>query len=163
MTRTETENTQAEVQPEAQAKAQAEAQAKAQPQAQPEAEKQAPVAGEPTPEKHPAAETDAELYMGLLPRDCKTTALEMVLLANPGLEESGLRVEDFATEAFVNATALQRTAMRFRMTHGASEADARASVAGSKGIDMALLFGVPSEAQAVAEVLFGNRDRKRKE
>ena len=106
---------------------------------------------------------DEALYVGLFPEGCTHTALEMVLLANPEVEDKGAGVVAFATDAFVNATELQRTAVRFRMAAGASAADARASVAKSQGIDLARLFGVPAEAKAIAEVLFKQEDRKRKE
>ena len=119
--------------------------------------------------KEAGAVAEAELYTGLFPKDCKHTAQEMVLLANPELEtsvlqvEHFLKVEEFATEAFLRATELQRTAMRFRMFNGANEADARTSVAKSQGIDIALLFGVSSEDKAIATVLFDKKDRKRKD
>lgn len=118
-------------------------------------DQEAPVAGRDA--------ADEALYAGLFPEDCTKTALEMVLLANPELEDKGVCVDAFATEAFVNATELQRTAVRFRMAAGASAVDARASVAKSQGIDLARLFGVPAEAKAIAEVLFKQEDRKRKE
>jgi hypothetical protein len=116
---------------------------------------------------------DEELHAGLFPEGCTQTALEMVLLANPEVADpevadpevadKGVRVDAFATDAFVHASELQRTAVRFRMAAGASAADARASVAKSQGIDLARLFGVPAEAKAIAEVLFRQEDRKRKE
>jgi len=106
---------------------------------------------------------DAELYVGLFPEGCTHTALEMVLLANPEVEAKGASVAAFATDAFKNASELQRTAMRVRMVAGASEADARASVAKSQGIDLARLFGVPAEPKAIAEVLFKQEERKRKD
>jgi hypothetical protein len=111
---------------------------------------------------------DEELHAGLFPEGCTQTALEMVLLANPEVADpevadKGVRVDAFATDAFVHASELQRTAVRFRMAAGASAADARASVAKSQGIDLARLFGVPAEAKAIAEVLFKQEDRKRKE
>ena len=54
----------------------------------------------------------------------------------------------------MQATALQRAAVRFRTGAGASAAAARAGVATSGGIDLARLFGVPATPEAVAEVLF---------
>ena len=48
------------------------------------------------------------------------------------------------------------------MAEGASAGDARHSVAQSKGIDLGLLFGVPPDAQAIADLCFKKDDRKRK-
>ena len=125
-----------------------------------------PARVEPAGVEKEAAGGDDALHAGLLPEGCTQTALEMVLLANPDAFQwvhPAECVGAFATEAFANATELQRTAVRFRMAAGASAADARASVAKSHGIDLARLFGVPAEAKAVAEVLFKEQDRKRKE
>ncbi len=116
-----------------------------------EAESAAPEvaqAAEPAKVEKEVSGGDDALHAGLFPESCTQTALEMVLVP---------------TEAFVHATELQRTAVRFRMAAGASAADARASVAKSQGIDLARLFGVPAEAKVISEVLFKQKDRKRKE
>jgi len=108
---------------------------------------------------------DEAICAGLFPEGCTQTTLEMVLLANPEVKDQAsdtsdpVRVAASATEAFVNASALLRTAVRVRMSTGVSASDVRASVAKCKGIDLVRLFGVPAEPQAVAEVLFRERER----
>lgn len=116
----------------------------------------------PAPESAAAPLAVCQGVLGLLPPGCTAEVPDLVLLANPEVPEAGLCVEDFATEACQHALALQRNAVRWRLAAGASEEDARAAVLTSGGIDVARLFGVPSEPKAVAEVLF-KQDRKRKE
>jgi hypothetical protein len=118
--------------------------------AQDEAESAAPEvaqAAEPAKVEKEVAGGDDALHAGLFPESCTQTALEMLLVP---------------TEAFVHATELQRTAVRFRIAAGASAADARASVAKSQGIDLACLFDVTAEAKDIAEILLKQKDRKRK-
>jgi hypothetical protein len=111
-------------------------------------------------------QSDAQLlYRGLFPpkknpdgttvfrKDGKTpvthTAAEMVLIANPQMESKkqvySRSITAFANEPILDATRLQRTAVTARMKQGMDHRAAHKAVGESKGINLALLFGVPED------------------
>jgi hypothetical protein len=104
------------------------------------------------------------LYRGLFPekkdRDGKTiyrkdktpvtfTAAEMVMIANPQIKSKqqvySRSIVAFANEPIIHATLLQRTAVTARMNRGEDHRTAHKAVGMSKGINLALLFGIPED------------------
>jgi hypothetical protein len=104
------------------------------------------------------------LYRGLFPekKDCdgktiyrkdKTpvtfTAAEMVMKANPQIKSKqqvySRSIMAFANEPIIHATLLQRTAVTARMNRGEDHRAAHKAVGESKGINLALLFGIPED------------------
>jgi hypothetical protein len=104
------------------------------------------------------------LYRGLFPakkdrdggtmyRKDKTpvtfTAAEMVMKANPQIKSKqqvySRSIMEFANEPIIHATLLQRTAVTARMNRGEDHRAAHKAVGESKGINLALLFGIPED------------------
>jgi hypothetical protein len=104
------------------------------------------------------------LYRGLFPekkdRDGETilrkdktpvtfTAAEMVMKANPQIKSKqqvySRSIMAFANEPIIHATLLQRTAVTARMNRGEDHRTAHKEVGKSKGINLALLFGIPED------------------
>ena len=104
------------------------------------------------------------LYRGLFPakkdrdggtmyRKDKTpvtfTAAEMVMKANPQIKSKqqvySRSIMAFANEPIIHATLLQRTAVTARMNRGEDHRAAHKAVGESKGINLALLFGIPED------------------
>lgn len=104
------------------------------------------------------------LYRGLFPekKDCDGntiyrkdntpityTAAEMVMKANPQIKSKqqvySRSIMAFANEPIINATFLQRSAVTARMKRGEDHRTAHKAVGESKGINLALLFGIPED------------------
>jgi len=114
---------------------------------------------------HRSLQGDAQfLYRGLFPekkdRDGETilrkdetpvtfTAAEMVMKANPQIKSKqqvySRSIMAFANEPIIHATLLQRTAVTARMNRGEDHRTAHKEVGKSKGINLALLFGIPED------------------
>jgi len=98
------------------------------------------------------------LYEGLFPEKKSKrkngkpkmhTAVEMVLMANPGKTKKQIHsrgITKFANEPVLHANLLQRSAVTYKMSKGMDHRKAHMEVGQSNGIDLMALFGFDKDA-----------------